>query len=115
MGVSCVDELIIGQIGQHGPHHGPLRQLAHGRWCNDGSAGRIDRPGIDGLHHNTVMLTIGTIGSLATLCLAEVDDRLQDCNGADRQHDRIVMEPSMPGVNSPSRSVVTPSPVCQLT
>ena len=40
-------------------------------------------PVVHNLIHNTVMLTIGTIGSLATLRLAEVDDRLDRILGVD--------------------------------
>ena len=40
--VGCVDELSIGQGGVSGCRLGPLRQLAHGRRCSDGSAARMD-------------------------------------------------------------------------
>ena len=31
-------------------------------------------PGINSLTHHAVVLTVSTLGSLATICLAEVDD-----------------------------------------
>jgi hypothetical protein len=33
-------------------------------------------PCFHSLIHNTIVLTVGTFGSLATLCLAEIDDGL---------------------------------------
>ena len=49
--------------------------LAHGRWCNAGSAEKIDASRSN-LIHNAVMLAISALRGLATLCLAKVDDRL---------------------------------------
>ena len=40
-------------------------------------------PGINSLIHNAIVLTVGTLGSGATLCLAEIDDRLHCILGVD--------------------------------
>ena len=40
-------------------------------------------PGIHGLIHDTIVLTIGTLGSGATLCLPKVNDRLHRVLGVD--------------------------------
>ena len=45
--VSCMEwvawyGLIVAGIRRCGPHHRPLRQLAHVRQCSDGSAVRMD-------------------------------------------------------------------------
>ena len=81
-GVSCVDELIIGQI------RSPDVTTDHYVSWHTGDGVTTDllrelTPVVHSLHHNTIMLTIGTLGSLATLCLAEVDDRLHCILGVD--------------------------------
>ena len=73
--VSCVDELSIGQDGSVDDHLGHFLSW-HTR---DGVAAdllRVLTPLIHSLIHNTVVLTLHTLGSLALAFLTEEHDRV---------------------------------------